>query len=402
MKKIVWISPHLPYDDVSHAGGKIQNYYINVLIKSKEFDVNLISFYWDDEYSKFTLNNDIKCTLIPYYSHGVRKILRNLIDLNYQKNPFNIYGNSTSYYIKYHILRTLKNFAQEGYYPDVIILQWTQVVFFSKYIKKIFPESKIIGIEEDVTFLSYLRKMKSTTNIIKKTIAYIKYFNVRREELSSLKNCTMVILNNLKDEKLLRDNGYDGNIKVWIPYYQSMLDVSRKKIKHEIIFYGDMSRPENYKSAIWFIQKVMPELETLEITFNIIGGRHPNQCLEKYQNDRIKVLGFVDDISLYFSECMCLVAPLLLGAGIKIKVIEAMSAGVPVLTNDIGIEGISAKNGRDYIHCSQPKEYVNAIKKLYIDEEFAKELSKNSKEFVYNHFNFNITSDFFVEWILHL
>ena len=100
--------------------------------------------------------------------------------------------------------------------------------------------------------------------------------------------------------------------------------------------------------------------------FYIIGG-NPHQSLFKYESERIHITGFVDSIDFYFSNCIALVVPLLLGAGIKVKVLEAMSAGVLVLTNDIGIEGIPAKDGEHYFHCESATDYKNLLNKLEID-----------------------------------
>lgn len=83
-----------------------------------------------------------------------------------------------------------------------------------------------------------------------------------------------------------------------------------------------MSRHENYLSALLFIDKVMPLLSELDIRFIILGSNPPQDPNER-QNERIIVTGFVDSIVPYFEKCMCMVAPLILGAGIKVKIIEA-------------------------------------------------------------------------------
>lgn len=86
--------------------------------------------------------------------------------------------------------------------------------------------------------------------------------------------------------------------------------------------------------------------------------------IKALESDKVKIIGFVESIDKIFSESMCFAAPLTLGAGIKIKVIEAMYAGIPVLTNDIGMEGIPAIAGRDYYHCSTPEDYADIIRRL--------------------------------------
>ena len=133
-----------------------------------------------------------------------------------------------------------------------------------------------------------------------------------------------------------------------------------------MLFYGAMARPENYKSAIWFIENVMPLLSDLDVRFVIVGAR-PDKSLLTYASDKVEITGFMDKVDPYFERCLCLVAPLVLGAGVKVKILEAMSSGIPVVTNHIGIEGIYAENGKHYIHCEAPEEYAECIHKLVND-----------------------------------
>lgn len=118
----------------------------------------------------------------------------------------------------------------------------------------------------------------------------------------------------------------------------------------------------------------------------VIGGNPPT-CLKKMAAPNIKILGFVKNIDFYFENCICLVAPLLLGAGIKVKILEAFAAGIPVLTNQIGIEGIPAKNGIDYIHCESAEEYIKAIDNLLHFEELGNTLSHNARRLVTENFD---------------
>ena len=76
-----------------------------------------------------------------------------------------------------------------------------------------------------------------------------------------------------------------------------------------------------------------------------------------------------------------------LGAGIKVKVLEAMSAGVPVLTNDIGIEGIGCRNGREYWHCQRAEEYADRI--LWMEEHTceAAKIAENGRKYIEENFD---------------
>ena len=168
---------------------------------------------------------------------------------------------------------------------------------------------------------------------------------------------------------------------VIVPYYDKFPTIVRKSNNRDIIFYGAMNRIENSTSAIWFIKNVMPLLKDYNIRFIVIGNKPPKELLSM-QNECILVTGFVDDPSEYFESAMCLVAPLLLGAGVKVKIIEALSSGVPVLTNEIGIEGIDATDTKEYFMCRTPSEYANKIVEIITGKVNVQEISKNAHELI--------------------
>ena len=133
----------------------------------------------------------------------------------------------------------------------------------------------------------------------------------------------------------------------------------------------------------------------------VIVGSNPNKELLKYCSERVIVTGYIEDVSQYFEECLCLVAPLVHGAGIKVKILEAMSAGIPVLTNDIGIEGIPA--GRDsYLHCSSPEDYATAIRKILNGEIDGSSIGQNGAAFINDQYNFGKSYTDFVNLINNL
>lgn len=196
-----------------------------------------------------------------------------------------------------------------------------------------------------------------------------------------------LIVNNKKDFLLLQK--YDipeAKIYQWVPYYHSYGDVDRRLHgKNEIIFFGSLQREENYTAVIWFIENVFCKLPS-NFIFTVIGNR-PHENLMRYASNKVTYTGFVEDIRPYLSRCLCMVAPLQLGAGIKIKILEGMSAGVPVLTGEVGIEGIGGRNGKTYIHCETDKEYMWAINKLVSDREYTYRIGENARKYVERHFD---------------
>lgn len=399
-KKLVWISPFLPYNTVNHAGGKVLNYYLNKLVDRSEFDIRILAFYKPDEISKFTLDQKVKCDLFCYHNAGIKKILRNLMDLNSLKNPFNKYANMTTKYLELNILKTLKRYKSDDYYPEYIILDGTQIMFYASKIREIFPLAKLIGIEVDVSLLSYQRRISLAKEGLQKKLAKIRYINIEREEVRAINNCNLVILNNEKDRKLLDNYHITTPLKVWSVYYDMfpMKHMVKKSDCQDVIFYGAMSRVENYMTAQWLIEKVKPLLLDTNVRFVIVGG-NPPEFLKSYEDEKTIITGFVDDVTTYFMNGLCMAAPLVLGAGIKIKILEAFTSGLIVLTNEIGIEGIPGTDGVDYFFCETPEEYANRIKELIAGKHDTSKMALSARQLVLNNFNYEKSSADFVEWL---
>ena len=396
MKKaisILWVSALAPYNAVKHAGGKTHNYYTKSFGNDQRFDVTLVT--WCEKSEEEIIQREfsevgIKTRIILYPYLPLNKVFWKFVNVETRLNPFNRYAGYTTNSMAIRTLRELKKIKESGYHPDVIFLHWTHINLLSDKIVELFPESKIIEMEVDVAYQGYHRHIELADTFFSKKLWEGRYRKIKKIELQNLMNSDGVIVNNKKDERLLINEGIDKPIFVWSPFFQSMLNVQRNYSldNRDIIFYGAMDREENWKSALWFIDNVLPALKN--VRFIIIGNRPP-EILKSRESDVIKVLGFVQDITPYFSQSLCLVAPLVLGAGIKVKILEGLSSGIPVLTNQIGIEGIPAERDSEYFHCESAENYIERINELINNVEILHDIEQKEKEFI--NMNYNIAED---------
>ncbi len=396
--KVVWISQMLPYDSVPHAGGKTHNFYVKKFVDSQAYDVRLISFYVPGEREKFTLDQKIRCNL-ACYEGGYKRILRGFEELNYKYNPFHRFGNAANHFALRFIRKVLKDYKREGFWPELILLQWTMMVLYREEIKKIFPDALIIAIEEDVTFHGYERKAKYESVLWKRKIWELRYSHLKSAELDALSRSDMVILSNENDRRILEEEGVKTPLRVWAPYHDNYGKTLRSnEDSKNLLFFGAMNRPENYLSVIWFVEHVMTELSDTGVCLRVVGG-HPDPCLDVYRSERVQVVGFVEDVREEFGSALCMIAPLVLGAGIKVKILEGMSAGLPVLTNSVGIEGIHAKDGKEFLYCENPEDYIRNIRGLLNGSIDANAIGKAAQEMVLNDYSCERTAVDFLKWV---
>ena len=386
MKNLLWISMFAPISKASSGGSQTFNYYFKRFLKSGEFNIRLISCgkYAEKEYIDFELIDVTKH--IIYWNKPNSSRLGKLINIESKFNIFNRNANLISNTTVKEVLACAKRYKAEGFYPDVVILEWTEMLMLAQEIKQIFPNSKVIASEHDVTFIGYNRKKDYYTGI-KKWVWNLKYKREKKIELSALQLCDLILPHNSDNKDVLIHEGLkEEKIYGLVPYFKNMKSNTRCSNKKDILFFGAMGRPENSLSAIWFIENVLPKLGELNYRFVVLGSNPPEELL-RMESDKIYITGFVDDITPFFIQSACLVAPLVLGAGIKIKVLEAMSSGIPVFTNILGIEGIPAQDGQEYVHCETVDDYVNSINNLFANDTVYEEMGQRAKLFINDRFS---------------
>ncbi len=393
-KNVLWISACVPYDTVGHAGGKIHNYYLKYLKANSDFNIKLLTFYWAGEKDKIDLDRySIDYDLIERKIWHFPDILVNTESV---LNPWNRYAGIDQNYTVLQLRKHLKKYKDEGYIPNVVILQWTEMLVLIDVVKEYFPDASYVGIEEDVKFLNFERQLLKPNNALKRFVINTRYKRLKAIEKAACSKCNKVILNNPKDHKLLEDEGIDPDILIeWQPYFDSYIDIPYRGNKKQVIFYGAMNRTENVEAAVWLVTDVLPLVKDTEVEVLIIGS-HPMEQVKALESDRVHVLGFVDSIGDYFKDAICLAAPLRQGAGVKIKILEAMSAGIPVLTTDVGIEGIPAQGGREFMYCMTAEEFAKRIDELACDKQLREYISSNEKKFINGRFDLEKSADRFI------
>ena len=136
-----------------------------------------------------------------------------------------------------------------------------------------------------------------------------------------------------------------------------------------LILTGTMSYPPNAEAAVWFVSEVLPRLREArpDATFTIVG-RDPSEAVRRLADvSGVVVTGRVEHIEPYLARAAVAVAPLLSGGGTKLKVLEALAAGRPVVATPVAAEGIEIVDGRDLLVAAEPESFARAVAGLLAD-----------------------------------
>lgn len=120
---------------------------------------------------------------------------------------------------------------------------------------------------------------------------------------------------------------------------------------NNIVYVGSMDYHPNIDAVVWFARNIWPKVrETLSGCRLVIVGQKPAPAVVALQEvEGIEVTGTVPDVRPYYRDALAAVVPLRTGGGTRLKILEAMAAGVPVISTALGAEGLSVEPGRHLI-----------------------------------------------------
>src|SRR5215471_1266122 len=133
--------------------------------------------------------------------------------------------------------------------------------------------------------------------------------------------------------------------------------------RRRILFVGSMDYHANEDAAVYFANEVWPEMRKRRprLQFTIVG-RRPSARLKRLSGiEGIEVTGTVYDVRPYYREAIAAVVPLRVGGGSRLKILESMAAGVPVVSSTLGAEGLEVTDAKDILLADSPAEFVQAL-----------------------------------------
>ena len=257
----------------------------------------------------------------------------------------------------------------------MVIIDFTQNIHYLKDIKGV----KKVLIEHDISFQAFERKMNNEKNYLKKLFYKFEYKRLKKYEEGMIRKFDIVIVQNQKDFELIEKE--NKNIKILKPFFNKFPIVSKNiDEKINIGFFGAMNRSENEEAVIFFLDKVWKKIQRGNIYFYIIGA-NPSEKLKRVISNYSNVIltGFIEKAEEYFSILDIGVIPLLRGAGIKIKTVEMLYSEIPVVSTEIGVEGILIENEEDYLMANNDKEFIEKILLLIKDKILYERIKINLK-----------------------
>ena len=248
---------------------------------------------------------------------------------------------------------------------DLVHVEFTELLPWARYIKARYPGKRVCYVAHDIVFQRKFREARSCFFL--NPWRDLDLFLTWRSENAFLGEIDRVIVLNGKDAALIARHG--ARCRVVVPYAERPLigdgDRPAGVPERYLVYFGAMSRPENYLAALTFIRNCWPALhrEFPGLGLYVVGSR-PHESLAAYHGrDNVVVTGFVENPYEYLAHALMTVAPITLGAGIKVKVLESLLVGTPVVAFPAGAEGIDLQRAEGLIEVNTPSRMVSEVRR---------------------------------------
>jgi len=152
-----------------------------------------------------------------------------------------------------------------------------------------------------------------------------------------------------------------------------------------VIFAGRLDQYSNRDAILHFMEAAWPRLRAThpDAHIDIIGSNPPASLVELAgRDDHVAVHGFVPDVRPYFRDAAVAICPIRDGGGTRIKVLDALAQGMPLVTTSIGAEGIDVVADRDVLMADTPEQFAAAIGRVFDDPVLAARLGANGRALV--------------------
>jgi glycosyltransferase involved in cell wall biosynthesis len=157
-----------------------------------------------------------------------------------------------------------------------------------------------------------------------------------------------------------------------------------------ICFLGALDWMPNTEGLDWFLARVLPILRTRieSLSVHIAGRNAPARLVKRLlHTDNVIYHGEVGNAVSYLSGYRIMIAPIISGSGIRVKVVEGMFLGKAIATTTIGCEGIAAVNGEHLLVADSPESFADAIEKLVNSDELTSHISAKARTFASENFD---------------
>ena len=242
------------------------------------------------------------------------------------------------------------------------------------------PDARMIVDSVDVRFHRLLAKAR-VTGLDQDMENAAK---ARNAELAAYGKADLVLAVTDEDKSVLVGENCETPVEV-VPNIHTIqpLEPVRTTLPNSLVFVGSFLHDPNVDAILYFCREILPRIgaRVPSVRLRIIGSAAPAE-IQALSGDGVDVLGYVPETRPFLETSAVSIAPLRYGAGMKGKIGEALSFGVPVVSTSVGIEGFGLTPGENVLVGDTPETFADNIVQLFADGDLRERIGSNGWRFI--------------------
>lgn len=286
---------------------------------------------------------------------------------------------------------------------DVVQVEGIHLAQYLPIIRSAAPSAAVVCDWHDIESELMSRYGSYVAGWIRRRYARRTAALLRRMEVSLLAQCDFHLAVSEREKASLQtmlpqarveivENGVDVESFAPIVAARKAAEAAGEESRHDVVFVGTMDFHANIDGARWFALEVWPKIRARNerLRLLLVGARPVPEVLALKKLPGVVVTGTVDDIRPYYCEALTAIVPLRIGGGTRLKILEAMAAGVPVISTPLGAEGLAVRSGVEIMLAAAPEEMAAAVLNLQGSQSARQRLAEAGRNLVHSRYDWPV------------
>jgi polysaccharide biosynthesis protein PslH len=252
--------------------------------------------------------------------------------------------------------------------PAIVQIEFTTMMRYAPLARRF--GARVICTAHNVAFLAQMRRARHERAPHLYARRWIGALSLWRYELAALRQCDLVVTHSTADAAALRR---------WLPktpieYVPSGIQLDAQQLcfdphaENEVLFVGSYQHPPNLEGARWLAREVWPLVRRTHPRARLtLAGRAPPPPIQALAAADIRVPGTLADLRPLYARASLMVAPIFWGSGVRIKILDALAHGLPLVATALAAEDIALVPGESALFAERPADFAAAIARLLDD-----------------------------------
>ena len=253
----------------------------------------------------------------------------------------------------------------------------------------------VIHDAHNVEFQLIQRFAKTLGRSPKRLLAEREWRLVRAYERAHYAACDLIFAVSTHDATMIRTLAGPG---VGVRVLPISVDARRisplgpRPASPSLLYVGGLHWPPNADAVRFFVEEIWPLVlhDTPSATLTVVGRDDVPVAAVLRQAPVVRLTGYVDDVTPYFEEARALVVPLRSGGGMRVKILETLARGLPVVSTTTGFEGIEAVSGEHLLAADSPKDFARQVQRVFSDDALVSALAAAGRELALERYDVGV------------